>query len=388
VDWNSGSYKLRVSIDAGGGFEELGEMALTSVPYSRQAEKSNFAETSRFAEEVSSLENHNIYTPSGKVGIGTSAPYSALGVRGTIDAEDASVTGLVGTRIYGWGGATFFGTNGNRNARITYRSGYRNNGTFELNNEDGDYRAFLQVAPVGCGALSLFGNNGNEMLAFGYTGTDGNNGYIAARDATGATRANLYASTSGNGTGIAITYGPNGNRNAAMSWLTNYNNNGYLSVRDAGNTTQAGMYVNSSGDGVVFGDIKNFRMEHPTLPGKEIWYACIEGPEAAAYERGTAKLVNGKAVIDFSDHFKMVSSTKGMTVILTPLSGSSEGLAVINKRETGFEVSELRNGTGNYEFDWEVKVIRKGYEDYRVIRDAIEARPGDEYQTLEEIENP
>ena len=64
-----------------------------------------------------------------------------------------------------------------------------------------------------------------------------------------------------------------------------------------------------------------------------------------------------------------------MTVMLTPLSADSKGLAVINKHKAGFEVKELLGGTGNYEFDWEVKCVRKGAEDYRVIRDKSEALP-------------
>jgi hypothetical protein len=31
-------------------------------------------------------------------------------------------------------------------------------------------------------------------------------------------------------------------------------------------------------------------------------------------------------------------------------------------------VRELSNGKGDYDFDWEVKCVRNGYEDYRVIR--------------------
>ena len=61
-----------------------------------------------------------------------------------------------------------------------------------------------------------------------------------------------------------------------------------------------------------------------------------------------------------------------MTVILTPLSASSEGLAVIEKTTSGFKVKELRSGTGNYSFDWEVKCVRQGFENYQVVRDIDE----------------
>ena len=44
-------------------------------------------------------------------------------------------------------------------------------------------------------------------------------------------------------------------------------------------------------------------------------------------------------------------------------------LAVIEKSDNGFKVKELKGGEGNFEFDWEVKCIRKGYENFEVIRD-------------------
>ncbi|MEL6842946.1 MAG: hypothetical protein AAFP02_07005, partial [Bacteroidota bacterium] len=139
----------------------------------------------------------------------------------------------------------------------------------------------------------------------------------------------------------------------------------------AGNQ-QAGVFVNGSAQGIVFADQKNFRIPHPEQADKEIWYCSLEGPEAAAYARGTGQLVNGQATINFPDHFRLVANPTTLTVVLTPLSGQSKGLAVITKTANGFEVEELFAGQGNYEFDWEVKGVRKGHENYRVIRDASE----------------
>src|SRR4029077_11993069 len=67
-------------------------------------------------------------------------------------------------------------------------------------------------------------------------------------------------------------------------------------------------------------------------------------------------------------HFAIVASPDGMTVQVTPLSADSLGLAVVTKRLSGIEVKELQRGTGNYDFDWEVKCVRKGHEDYQVTR--------------------
>jgi hypothetical protein len=54
--------------------------------------------------------------------------------------------------------------------------------------------------------------------------------------------------------------------------------------------------------------------------------------------------------------------------MLTPLSASSKGLAVIQKGLTSIEVQELFDGKGNYDFDYEIKAVRKGHEDYQIIR--------------------
>ncbi|MBK8271274.1 MAG: hypothetical protein IPK83_24330 [Planctomycetes bacterium] len=131
----------------------------------------------------------------------------------------------------------------------------------------------------------------------------------------------------------------------------------------------AGFYRDfDSGNGVMFADDKNFRAPNPADPATDIWYCCPEGPEAAMYVRGTARLTNGRATIELPDHFRNLASEPGMTVQLTPGSVDSKGLVYIKKSLNGIEVAELGGGTGNYEFDWRVEAVRKGWEDYKVIR--------------------
>jgi hypothetical protein len=146
------------------------------------------------------------------------------------------------------------------------------------------------------------------------------------------------------------------------------NDRGFLFVYDEFNVLQAGIQIDASGQGEVFGDNKNFRIPHPTQTDTEIWYASLEGPEAAAYTRGTAQLIDGKAVVRFPEHYRLVSQPESMTVMLTPLSAESMGLAVIEKTAEGFVVQELQKGRGHYSFDWEVKCVRQGHENYQVIR--------------------
>ena len=132
------------------------------------------------------------------------------------------------------------------------------------------------------------------------------------------------------------------------------------------------MYVNQNNQGVLFADIKNFRVNDPNDNRKEIWYASLEGPEAAAYLRGTATLRNGEAFVEFPEYFTSIASEKNITVILTPLDPNTYGLAAIGKSTKGIRVKELMNGSGNFSFDWEVKAIRQGYENYQVLRERQE----------------
>ena len=112
-------------------------------------------------------------------------------------------------------------------------------------------------------------------------------------------------------------------------------------------------------------------MTHPKEPSKHIVYSCLEGPEAAAYIRGRAALTNGRAQVNFPEHFLLVINPDTVTILLTPRSATSKGLAMVESRPDGFTVRELFDGTGSYDFDYFVSGIRKGYEDYQpVVPDA------------------
>jgi hypothetical protein len=54
------------------------------------------------------------------------------------------------------------------------------------------------------------------------------------------------------------------------------------------------------------------------------------------------------------------------------LTGDCNGVCVAEKTATGFTVRELRGGTSNATFDWEVAAKRKDYEE---VRDVIPTHP-------------
>jgi len=177
-----------------------------------------------------------------------------------------------------------------------------------------------------------------------------------------------YDLKSSSGRGRLNLYNGSGIRNVIAGGGFFDSSDGYLSIADNNDVVQAGMYINASNQGVLFADIKNFRMPHPHKSDKEIWYASLEGPEAGAYDRGTTQLVDGEAFVPYSEHYNIVANPATVTVQLTPQHWDTYGLAVVSKSKNGFYVKELKGGKGNFQFDWEVKAVRAGREDYSVVR--------------------
>ena len=198
----------------------------------------------------------------------------------------------------------------------------------------------------GNGYCEIFTPNGNRLDLVGYlSGTNGLNGGVWIYR-NGSARGYYYVDT---------------------------DNSGVLALKNSSGATT--IYLEGS-TGTIYKNTVSFRTSHPLYANKDITYCALEGPEAAAYTRGTADLTNGKAYVKFPDHFSLIINRTTMTVQLTPLSSVSHGLAVTHKDSTGFTVEELNNGTGNYAFDYLVQAVRKGYEDYKVIRDKLTPKDG------------
>ena len=223
------------------------------------------------------------------------------------------------------------------------------------------------------GQIDLFtGVNGNYLVRLGSTSMNSLKGSLRIYGSGGGAR--IIDLPDVNNAGIRWYYGPNNFANLYIGRSADAND-GRIIIYDNTGTQQAGIYVDGANNGIVWGDTKSFRVKHPDKTNTEIWYASLEGPEAGAYERGTARLVNGEAFIEFSDHYQIIANERTMTLNLTPLEWDTYGLAVVEKTSTGFRVKELKGGTGNFEFDWEVKCVRKGKEKFKVIRAADENLP-------------
>jgi hypothetical protein len=247
------------------------------------------------------------------------------------------------------------------------------NGGITQRTTTGSRRAEIVTNADNSGSLVTYGSNGNKNVEATNIPGDANCGVIYVMDASGIDRAAMLTLTTG--AGYIYTKGTNGNNNVVSSHLAGYANNGYIGVQDYNGNTKAGMYVSSANYGIIWGDTKSFRVANPDQPGTDIWYTCPEGPEAAAYIRGTGHLVNGRAEILYPDHFKAVINPDGLTVQLSPLSAESMGLAAVEKLPDRVIVRELGNGNGTYDFSYTIMGVRSGYEDYRVIRPSMESEP-------------
>ena len=368
IDWRNGDHFLNVELNDGNDWIDLGTHQLLSVPYAMTAGNGKLANP-EFNDEILRIHGSN---GSNNVVLGGNGANSTLN-NGTILVTDENSQWKVALQANHNSNAGDFqlkGQNNNNNIVIgPVDANYPDFGVLRILDDEGTQRitAFSAPGRNGAGLINVRGENGNFNVGIG---NQGNNDHGAVRifDAAGLNKGEIISAPSRAGAAFIRAHGANGNLNVQLS-PTGNDNHGQVCVYNENNVARACMLINANGLGEIFADIKNFRMDHPKDSTKEIWYACIEGPEAAAYERGTAQLVDGEAQVDFSEHFELVANPETMTVILTPNSASSEGLAVIEKTATGIKIKELRNGTGNYKFDWEVKCVRKGYEDFEVIHD-------------------
>jgi hypothetical protein len=98
-------------------------------------------------------------------------------------------------------------------------------------------------------------------------------------------------------------------------------------------------------------------------------YAFFEGPEHAVFLRGSAKLVNGRAIIKTPEHFQVVAGKdEDITVQLTPRYADTFGLAAVEVTKEKIEVRELKGGTNTYEFDYFITAKRGGFEGHEPIQ--------------------
>ena len=422
IDWSNDRFFIRTEIDpaAGESYIDLGTAQLFSVPFALYALESgsgggvgsqelffdgenlsisngntvdlsalgedddsnplNELQTLELNNDVLSISDGNMVSLSGLTGdLDSTNELQTLSIadnmlsisNGNSVVLDLGTTGAIWEEdnqgIYYRGNPAFIQTNGGSNT-VRLAPGNNGAGIIDVYGQDENKKVELLTSTGDAGVIRLRGPNQQLNFILSARSDDGNKGSMAIYDESGANKVSLYVSTSGRG-GIE-TYGSNGSRNINLTALGDNVNHGFISVNDDNGDTQAGVYVDANGNGRVFADFVDSFVDNPshTRSDNKIMYSMIQGPEAAAYLRGTARLEKGKTEIKFPAHFSNLIESKGITVMITPLSAQSKGIAVVQKTTLGFVAQELQEGDGNYEFDWEVKGVRK-HNAYRNHRD-------------------
>jgi hypothetical protein len=216
--------------------------------------------------------------------------------------------------------------------------------------------------------------NGTGAAVYGSSTGKGRAGSFAINDLANSSDA-LYAETTGAGNAAYFMINNLANNQSALYAITDGSGNavrgettggGYSGYFEGG----AGVYVSGNLDvtGALSKGSGSFVQPHPTDPSKELVYAFFEGPEHAVFLRGTARLVDGNAVIETPGHFRAVAGEEGITVQFTPRSSKSKGLAAVKVSKEEIRVEELLEGTGSYEFDYFITAKRAGFEAHEPIQ--------------------
>ena len=214
------------------------------------------------------------------------------------------------------------------------------------------------------GISATYGPIGNVSTLIGSSSSTPNTGSITVYNESSKPRVIQTVSSDA---GYTSLYGPKGNSTVLLSSTFGKPNHGSIAVFDDAKSSKAYMYVGYNGEGIVGADYMQAKLfqsytKHPKDSTIYISTSSLQGSEVASYIRGTAKLINGVIKVTLPEYFTQTVGENNITVMLTPLSADSKGIAVMNKTNGGFTAKELFAGTGNYEFDYEVKGLRKGYE--------------------------
>ncbi|MBK9711337.1 MAG: LamG domain-containing protein [Kouleothrix sp.] len=336
------------------------------------------------------------YGAGASVGIGTTEPAAPLHVKGEARVEGPlTATQLRVTGATSVGGQLAVGA---RFKILTdYAWGDTNRTLLELEpkyqNDDLRTRVFL-YAPnhyyTNEPAITLAGNYGagasvgvgtttpTEKLEIKLTGGDGQQANFVSlfNDGPGATQESRIVWKNGaeKKYAAAIASRPGGGYNAGDLRFQTASNGALVDrviIDSAGNvgigTTAPAAPLHVYGqlrvDGFVSSFTKFFRIAHPTVPGRDLVHACLEGPENGVYYRGTARLVDGAARIRLPEYFEALTRKDGRTAMFTPR-GREPFLLSYDAIVGGALTVYADRDEG--EFDWEVKAVRADVEQLRV----------------------
>ena len=181
-----------------------------------------------------------------------------------------------------------------------------------------------------------------EGLASGAIGVRGNN--------TGTTGAAVGVQGESSSTSGRAVYGRSNASTGSGQGVRGWTN------------SATGFGVYSSGDFAATG-VKSFIQPHPLDASKQIHFVCLEGNESGTYFRGTGNLLDGRALIEVPEDFRLVTDAEGLTVQLTVV-----GAPVTTWIESQDLDRIVVRGTGDVTFHYLVNGVRRGFGELETIR--------------------
>jgi hypothetical protein len=263
---------------------------------------------------TSTIGNSNLFQTGGKIGLGTTSPSATLNVVGT-NGSGLTAPAMTVMNVKGGTGGSF---------------------------------------ASGGGIQLVAGNGGSFSTAIGGKGSSvmltGGGGVICL---PASVRCGGYE----NGAGGSIMLLPGSGTPFGKILLAP--SGGRVGI----GTTSPSVALHVIGNFIATGT-KSALVETASYGARQLY--AVESAENWFEDFGSAELIHGRAIVKLDPIFaETVNTTDRYHVFLTP-KGDCEGLYVSKQTTDGFEVRELRRGTGSISFDYRIVAKRKGYERARL----------------------
>jgi len=180
----------------------------------------------------------------------------------------------------------------------------------------------------------------------------------------------LYSGRAGDGNFVGFAK----DKDAIITWSNGTPPSGAVSI--GGWSSNTGIRIDPPLNNVVvygnFGTVggtKAFIVPHPLDDTKDLWHACLEGPENGVFYRGEAVVVDGYAEVTLPDYFEALTFSEDRSVQLTQIfEGGTLFARMAASRIVGGKFTI--HATEAVTVAWEVKAVRRvGVDRLQVVAD-------------------